>query len=92
MKVVIDGVEYSPKDEKKICIHGINYNDVPHWLMNIHGTLVSDWVNSIKENGGHYEDGDMSLKDRIDEFERLCKEYLGFQPKQNGIGFEEFII
>lgn len=89
MKVVIDGVEYAPKYENKIQIHGIDYDSVPHWLMNIHCKLVSDWVNSVRNNGGYPENGDKELHDKIDEFEKLCINYLGFERKKGDIGFEE---
>ena len=92
MKVNIDGVEYAPKDNK-VTVHGIEYESIPNWLMNIHSELISNWVETVRNNGGSYCKGMNSkldsLYDKIGTFERFCKEYLGFETRSGEIGFFE---
>ena len=92
MQVIIDGVEYAPKDNR-VTVHGIEYENIPNWLLNIHATLLSDWVNAVKEDGGIYCKGlnarHDALNNRVNEFEKFCKEFLGFETKEGEIGFFE---
>ena len=92
MKVSIDGVEYAPKDNRVI-VHGIEYESIQNWLMNIHSNLISNWVDAVKKEGGSYCKGMNSkldsLHDRIGTFERFCKDYLGFETRDGEIGFFE---
>ena len=92
MQVIIDGVEYAPKNGK-ITVHGIEYENIPNWFYNIHSVLISDWINAIMENGGTYCKGFDSrldaLHDKIAEFERFCEEYLGFKYNKEKYNYEE---
>ena len=91
MEVNIDGVEYVPKDETGVAVHGITYDNVSHWLYNVRTTLVNKWIRSLKEGQvPNTEPEQQELYDKIYEFDMFCEKYLGYKY-QEGYGFVEFL-
>ena len=85
MKVIIDDVEYVPKDSVRIEVHGVRYNSIEHWLFNIHAQLINKWVNEYKE-------GTVTNKETLQEitdFENFVEKHLGFKYNEDKAGFIE---
>lgn len=83
MELIINGIKYVPQDYNKVTVGGIEYDNVAHWLTNIHARLLNKWFNKIK-------DGEPApASDDITEFECFVEKYLGFIPPKDGHGFEE---
>ena len=77
MKVLIDDREFVPKDETSIEVHGVQYDNVAHWLKNLQANLISKWVRTIK--AGEKPDLDSKEHKELKEFEYLMEKYLGFK-------------
>ena len=87
LNVIIDGVKYTPEDEKLICIHGIQYTDIENWLLNVHAVLVNNWYKeAIKHDGDVLDDIPELVKfaQDIKDFDVFCKKYLGFENTSCG--------
>lgn len=83
MEVMIDGIKYVPQDCNKVIIGGIEYDNVAHWLTNIHAKLLRKWVNKVKV-------GEPAPPlDDVNEFECFVEKYLGFNTPKDGHGFVE---
>ena len=91
MEILIDGVKYVPeKENNEIVVHGITYDNVGHWLMNVESTLVNDWVNSLKENEIP-QDNPIAVKKRekVFLFRNFCTEFLGYEWDEENYTFKE---
>lgn len=93
MEVIIDGIEYTPKNKNGVVVKGIEYENVGHWLFNVEANLLHNFVEAcrIAEIKGVNKDNDELVKsthDAIDEFEMFCKKYLGFERKGSMYFFE----
>jgi hypothetical protein len=84
MEVIIDGVKYVPQDQNKVIIRDVEYDNVGRWLTNIHGDLLRNWVNKVKEGKPA-----PALDKEIKEFEYFVEKYLGFISPKDGNGFIE---
>lgn len=83
MEVIIDGIKYVPQDRNKVTIGGIEYDNVAHWLTNIHAELLRKWVDKVKVGEP------APALDDIKEFEHFVEKYLGFVAPKDGRGFVE---
>lgn len=83
MEVIIDGIKYVPQDCNKVIIGGIKYDNVAHWLTNIHAELLQKWVDKVKAGVP------APALDDVQEFESFVEKYLGFSTPKDGHGFVE---
>lgn len=65
-------------------VHGITYDDVPHWLYNIHCVLVEKFIESLepeREDSNILRQTEKSkeLHRDIKEFDAFVEKFLGFK-------------
>ena len=93
-EVYIDGVKYVPESEIGVTIQGVTYDNVGHWLMNIHSRLVNKWIESTKSDQESTGVGFESVQTRdymnqVKAFELFCENFLGFEMCRETYEFKE---
>lgn len=91
MEILIDGVKYVPeKENDEVVVHGITYNNIEHWLMNVESRLVSEWVNTLKE-GEIPQDNPVAMakREKVFVFRNFCKDFLGYEWDEEIYTFKE---
>ncbi len=81
MEVIIDGKRYIPEDENVLVVHGVKYNDIPHWLGNIKSGMLQRFSMAARrhENEDLLEVEELQAIDKkICDFDFFCEKYLGF--------------
>ena len=73
MQVIIDGVEFVSKDSIGVEVHGITYDNMAHWLYNIHCILTNRWVQTLREGKSVDSPESIKLQERVKEFERFAE-------------------
>ena len=89
MQVIIDGVEYVPKESMGIEAHGITYNSIAHWLYNIHSIMVNRWVETLREGKSVDNPESIKLFERVKEFEKFAEEFLGYKESLDNYEYIE---
>ena len=89
MEVIIDGVEFVPKNSFGVEAHGVEYSSIEHWLYNIQCILTNRWVSTLKENHIPCEDPEaVKLYNRVKEFQKFAEELLGYKDMEQGYGYK----
>lgn len=91
MEVVIDGVKYVPEsDAFRVVAHGIEYENIPHWLLNVESRLVNEWVNSLREGEIPSNNPEAEAKrKKVMEFRDFCEKFLGYKWDNKDYVFNE---
>ena len=80
MEVIIDGIRHIPENQNFTTIRGVYYNNVAHWLYNIHAIMVNKWCDTVKDGENPDDSPELvALLKRIHDFEDYTKKYLGFK-------------
>ena len=88
MTVIIDGIEFVPKDSVKIQVHGTNFDNVGNWLDNVHSQLISKWHKQLKVGEVPPPESYKHMQN-ITDFEDFVRKYLGFKYDEEAFRFIE---
>ena len=88
MEVIINGIKYIPEKDKTVEVGGIAYSNIGNWLLNIHCSLLREWMSYVKKGEGESQEA-INLSERTNKFEEYTKEFLGFEFNSDKATFVE---